>query len=101
PDFTESKVTGLDRDSYDPAHTADAARQGNPVVKNVDGRGFDLSGVIDPQVKYGFAFDDNKNANWSQDKSNAGVGGFSGAVKGLGSPSSSHPKRGLIKRDTL
>jgi hypothetical protein len=103
PDFTESKVTGLDRDSYDPAHTADAVRQGNPVVKNVDGRGFNLSGVIDAQADYGAGFDDarGKAGAWQRTKSDASLGGFSGPISGLGSPSSSHPRRGLVKKNTL
>ena len=67
PDFTESKVTGLDRDSYDPPLTAAEVRAGKIAVKNWDGQGIDCSSTIDPQTSYGFGFDDAKGraGNWS------------------------------------
>jgi hypothetical protein len=55
----------------------------------------DCSGTIDRQVKYGFGFDDNKNADWSSSKSDDGSGGFTGDVlpKLRGD---NHPKKGSV-----
>src|SRR5262245_45675253 len=100
PDFTESKVTGLDRDSYDPPLTAAEVRSGKVAVRNWDGGGIDCSSTIDPQVKYGYGFDDNKQANWSADKSADGIGGFSGDLL-PGGRGNNQPKRGLKRSDTL
>src|SRR5262249_60514082 len=100
PDFTESKVTGLDRDSYDPTNDVAALRAGRPTVANYDGCGINCSGTIDPQVKYGFAFDDNKSANWSQDKSDGGVGGFCGPAQNLCPPITNHQQRRRLNSDT-
>src|SRR5262249_26245935 len=100
PETPYSKVTGLDRDSYDPCNTAAEARQGSVVQRNVDGRGYDLSGVLDSQRAFGTTYDQG-GGDWQREKSNASDGGFSGPVKKLGSPSASHPKRGMTKRDTL
>ena len=90
PDFKESKVTGLSRDAYYPSrkpnvYTAESGPKGSMLDNTID-----LSGTIDKQVKYGHSFDDNKSANWSEDKSNAGLAGFSGVA----SRSQNHPKRG-------
>jgi len=100
PDFTESKVTGLDRGSYDPPATAAEVRAGKVAVKNWDGRGIDCSGVLDSQRPFATTTEQG-GGDWQREKSNASDGGFAGPVKGLGSPSTSHPKRGMTKRDTL
>ena len=88
PDFKESKVTGLSRDAYYPSrtpnrYTAESGPKGSRLDNTID-----LSGTIDKQVKYGHCFDDNKGADWSKDKSDAGLGGFSGVA----SRSRNHPK---------
>ena len=80
PDFDESQVQNLSRDAYYPSckpnvYTAESP----PYGKKLDNT-LDLSATIDKQVKYGFAFDDNKGANWSKDKSDSGLGGFAGPV---------------------
>src|SRR5262249_781466 len=108
PDYTGDPVGNYQSgttqaDSYDPAADIAAVRAGRPTVKNVDGRGIDCSGTLDAQADYSAGFDDarGKAAAWQRTKSDASLGGFSGPVSGFGSPSSSHPKRGLVKKDTL
>ena len=87
PDFDESKVQGLSRDAYYPSrkpnvYTADSPPYGRKLDNTLD-----LSATIDKQVKYGHCFDDNKGADWSRDKSDAGLGGFAGVA----SRSKNHP----------
>jgi hypothetical protein len=52
--------------------------------------GVNLSSQIDVQYAYGYAFDDDKSANWSKEKSRSECGGFAGPV----SRSNNHPKKG-------
>jgi hypothetical protein len=102
PDFKGDDVgnyqsgTG-ELNSYDPTNSVADLRAGRPTVKNFDGRGIDISGQIDPQTPYGFAFDDNKDTNWSRDKSDAGIGGNSGPIS---VNPNNHPRRGKVRKDT-
>src|SRR6516164_3274015 len=98
PDYTGDPVGNYqsgtnDRDSYDPTNDVKALRAGRPTVPNYDGRGIDCSRTIDPQVGYNHAFDADKNANWSRDKSADSIGGFSGDLLPKGR-AGNHPKRG-------
>jgi hypothetical protein len=98
PDYTGDPVGNYqsgtnDPNAYDPTNDVAALRAGRPTAPNYDGRGIDCSRTIDPQVKYGYGFDDNKNANWSADKSADGLGGFSGDLL-PGGRGNNHPKKG-------
>ena len=108
PDYTGDPVGNYqsgatNRDSYDPTNDVAALRAGKPTVRNFDGQGIDCSGVIDAQVPSTHGFDNvhGKEGAWQTTKSDASLGGFSGPVSGLGSPSKSHPKRGQKRFDTL
>ena len=107
PDYTGDPVGNYqsgtnDRDSYDPTNDVAALRAGRPTVPNYDGKGIDCSRTIDPQVKYGYGFDDAKGpaGNWSGTKSDDGLGGFSGDLL-PGGRGNNHPRRGQVKKDTL
>jgi hypothetical protein len=86
PDFDESKVTGLSRDAYYPSKkpgvfTSKAGPTGNMLDNTID-----LSGTIDKQPPFATTFDQG-GGNWQRDKSDAGLGGFTGPV----SKSKNHP----------
>ena len=105
PDYTGDPVGNYqsgatDRDSYDPTNDVAALRAGKPTVRNFDGQGIDCSQTIDRQASYNHAFDADKNANWSRDKSDDSLGGFSGDLL-PGGRGNNHPRRGQVKKDTL
>ena len=108
PDFKGDDVGNYqsgtnDPNAYDPTNDVAALRAGRPTAPNYDGRGIDCSSVIDAQVPSTHGFDNvhGKEGAWQTTKSDASLGGFSGPVSGLGSPSKSHPKRGQKRFDTL
>jgi hypothetical protein len=63
-------------------------------VRSGDGfkLGQNLASNLDVQYGYGFAFDDDKNANWSKEKSRAECGGFAGPA----GRSNNHPRKGNV-----
>jgi hypothetical protein len=94
-DFTK----GMSRDASYPSRVPNKYTDGPP-CKGIDANGvpygaIDLSSTIDPQVKYGFGFDDNKSANWSADKSAEALGGFAGDVLPAGR-AGNHPTRSSL-----
>jgi hypothetical protein len=90
PDDPDFKPAGDNLASY-PVRgkpTQPGGGYGPPDGNRHDFNAIDLSGTIDPQVKYGFGFDDNKNSNWSADRGDSALGGFSGVA----SRSNNHPR---------
>src|SRR5215471_14937471 len=83
-DGFENFTRNMSRDASYPGRKPNAYVEGPP-CKGIDANGvpfgaIDCSGTLDPQVKYGYGFDDNKAGNWSGTKSDDGLGGFSGDV---------------------
>jgi hypothetical protein len=96
-DGFENFTKGLSRDASYPGRKPNVYDLGPP-CKSIDANGvpfgaINLSATIDPQVGYNHAFDADKNANWSRDKSADSIGGFSGDLLPKGR-AGNHPKRG-------
>jgi len=98
-DFTK----GMSRDASYPTRKPNVYGLGPP-CKSLDGDvpfgAIDLSSTIDPQVKYGYSFDDQRNSksgtnDWSNTKSDDGLSGFSGDVLPSGR-AANHPTRSSL-----
>jgi hypothetical protein len=101
-DFTK----GMSRDASYPSRVPNKYTDGPP-CKGIDANGvpfgaIDLSSTIDKQDPFGsyYGFDDQHDGNWSKDKSDAGRGGFSGAIGAdallPGGRASNHPTRSSL-----
>jgi hypothetical protein len=100
-DTFEDFTKGMSRDASYPTRKPNVYGEGPP-CKGIDANGvpfgaIDCSGVIDPQVKYGYGFDDNKGpgGSWSRTKSDDGLGGYSGDLLPGGRPNN-HPTRSSL-----
>ena len=103
-DTFENFTRGMSRDASYPGRKPNVYVEGPP-CKGIDANGvpfgaIDCSGVIDPQVKYGYTFDDQRNSkggsnDWSRTKSDDGLGGASGDLL-PGGRASNHPTRSSL-----
>jgi hypothetical protein len=92
PDDPDFKPAGDNLASYPQRGkpTTPGGGYGPPDGNRHDFNAIDISKTIDPQVPFGayYGFDDQHDGNWSKDKSDSGLGGFSGPV----SRSNNHPR---------